>query len=173
MKKRYFMDLSEVGARLRAARETLELTMEQMRDITGYSKSLISAAENGLKKPSTIYLYAMMDKFNIDINYIFSGRGRMFLEAGQAGEEQKEQDRAESLDLSLVKSDENIRDLFYLMKNVDMVRYAVLSFFLQYRTQHKHVIEELLQEKRRQDGDTAGDAGETAAQRPEGDGETP
>ena len=140
------MDLTDVGTRLRATREALKLTMEQMRDITGYSKSLISAAENGLKKPSTIYLYAMMDKFDVNINYIFSGKGGMFL--ASAGEE-KGQDKGaigpSSSSLSPGSADRNIQDLFYLMENVDMVRYAVLSFFIRYRTENKHVIEELLQ----------------------------
>lgn len=149
------MDLNEVGVRLRAARETLGLTMERMRDITGYSKSLISAAENGLKKPSTIYLFALMDKYNVDINYIFSGRGQMFLQPPEEGD--SEEERARRASLSLVKSDENIRDLIYLMDNVDMVRYAVLSFFLQYRTQHKHIIDELLEAKQRQEGTVPGD----------------
>ena len=130
------MDLVDVGTRLRAARATLKLTMEQMRDITGYSKSLISAAENGLKKPSIIYLYAMKDKFDVNINYIFSGKGPMFRETG-------EEEKGEAISLS--KADQNIQDLFYLMENVDMVRFAMLSFFIRYRTQNKQVIEELLQ----------------------------
>ena len=146
------MDLDEVGARLRAAREALKLTMEQMRDITGYSKSLISAAENGLKKPSTIYLFAMLDKFNVNINYIFSGKGKMFMEPEDKEKREKnELKELESIEgiSSFIQENDNIRELFFLMEHVDMVRYAVLSFFIQYKTQNRHLIDELLEETRR------------------------
>lgn len=156
MKKRYYMDLAEVGARLKAAREALALTMDQMRDITGYSKSLISAAENGLKKPAAVYLYALMDKFNIDVNYIFSGRGRLFLPSpGEEQEQQPRRDQAAEVAGSLIEADENVRELLYLMENVDMVRHAMLGFFIQYRTRNKQVIEELLREKSQTGGEPA------------------
>jgi transcriptional regulator with XRE-family HTH domain len=137
MKEKYHINLAEVGERLRAVRRYLRLTMEQMRDITGYSKSLISAAEKGKKKPSTIYLFAILDKFSVNINYIFNGKGPMFLEPGEE----------KNVSISFLELKKNIRELFYLMENVDMVRYAVLSFFLKYKIENKRIIDELLEQK--------------------------
>ena len=65
--------------------------MDDLRDISGYSKSMISKAENGLKKPSISYLYALMDKYNVNINYILTGKGKMFLEPGKEDKQQQEQ----------------------------------------------------------------------------------
>lgn len=144
------MDLPEVGARLKAVRETLKLSMDQMRDITGYSKSLISAAENGLKKPSTIYLFAMYHKFNVNIHYIFSGKGSMFLDtAGQPPPPAKDEEKQDQSGAVPFVETEHIRELLYLMENVDMVRYAVLGYFIQYKSRNKHLIEEQLEEKKK------------------------
>lgn len=143
--KKYFMDLKKVGERLKTARKTLKLTMDDMRDISGYSKSLISSAENGLKKPSVVYLFTLLDKFNVNINYILCGEGKMFLEPDQPGKEKKELEQIPLKDL--MKTDENLRQLVYMIDRVDMVRYAVLSFFIQYKTENKRMIEELLSEK--------------------------
>ena len=159
MNKRYPIDLEAVGGRLRAAREELKLSMEQMREISGYSKSLISAAENGLKKPSALYLYAMYDHLNVNIHYIFSGEGNMSLvskdDPGTAADTGLKVGTDTGLKVGpdtgpgpgWAGADDNIRSLFYLMEHVDMVRFAVLSHFIEYRTQHKRMIDELLEEK--------------------------
>jgi transcriptional regulator with XRE-family HTH domain len=160
MLKRYHMDLKTVGKRLREAREELQLTMEQMRDISGYSKSLISASENGFKKPSTIYLFVLYDKFNINIHYIFSGRGNLFVAPADEARDKNQstvttvQDTEHESTLPggakvpFYESDENARQMFYLMEKVDMVRFAILSYFIHYRTQNKQIIDSLLEEKR-------------------------
>ena len=138
------MDLAEVGARLRAARETLKLSMERMSEITGYSKGLISATENGFKKPSTIYLYAMHDKFNVNIHYIFTGKGPMFLDAPDAQEQSPDPSRA----VTLAESDSHVREMLELMEQVETVRFAVLGYFYQYKTQNRLLIKEQLERKR-------------------------
>ena len=66
-----------------------------------------------------------------------------------------EEETAVPSPISPGSADRNIRELYYLMENVDMVRYAVLSFFIQYRTQNKHVIEELLQAGRQKEQDAS------------------
>lgn len=157
MKKRYPIDLEAVGGRLRAVRDELKLSMEQMREISGYSKSLISAAENGLKKPSVLYLYALYHRYNVNIHYIFSGEGDMFLgsraDSGapdMVPEPETADGGRDAPSFDWVGEDPNLRSLFHLMENVDMVRFAVLSHFIEYRTQHKQLIEELMEEKREQ-----------------------
>ncbi len=150
MAKKYPIDLNEVGNRLKAVREELKLTMDQMREISGYSKSLISSAENGLKKPSVLYLYALYDRYNVSIHYILNGKGPMFLPVLAVEEEKPEVSGLEREEASeaFIQSDDNIRRLLYLMEHVDMVRFAVLSHFIEYKTQHKRLIDDLLEEKR-------------------------
>ncbi len=153
------MDLAEVGKRLKAVRDHLSLSMEKLRQITGYSKALISAAEKGQKKPSAIYLYALFDKFNVNIHYIFSGSGSMFLDEDTENVP-VDSPGVETADVSAdptdASMDDDSRELFYLIENVDMVRYAMLSHFIQYKTENHLIINQLLEEKRRKREQDAG-----------------
>ena len=135
MKKNYKINLKEIGKRLRSVRNRLDLTIEKMHEITGFSKSLISDAENGSKKPSTIYLFELLHNFDVSIDYIFTGRGKMFLPYKDETDDQPVE----------IKSDYD--EMFYLIENVDMVKYAMLSSFLNFRTQNKSCINRMLEEK--------------------------
>ncbi len=137
MKKPEGLKLKEVGARLRAARKALGLTIDGMYHKTGFSRSLISDAENGLKKPSSIYLFYLLDLFNVNINYIFKCEGSMFLPKIE------------------IKGDfgadtEKVSELIKLMENLDLVRYEMLSHFIKFKTENRKVIEELIKEKNRE-----------------------
>lgn len=146
MKKRYSMDLDEMGGRLRAVREALKLTMEDMRNITGYSKSLISAAENGLKKPSVIYLYALFDKYDVNVHYIFNGEGPMFLDEPEIEKTEQTPEK----DKKSKQLTDNFHEMMELMEEVEMVRYAMLTYFIRYKTENKRIIDQLLEEIRQE-----------------------
>jgi len=137
MKKKYNFNLEEMGKRLKQVRNNLNLTIEKMHEITGFSRSLISEAENGIKKPSAIYLFELLYRFNADINYIFSGKGEMFL-AHRVGDEDEPVERKDDLD-----------EMLYLIEHVDMVKYGMLSYFINYKTLNKNTINKLLEEKKK------------------------
>jgi len=126
MNKRINMNLGEIGKRLKIVRVNLGLSIEKISKVTGFSKSLISEAENGRKKPSSVYLFGLLDQFKVNVNYILTGNGQMFL------------DQSSSMD-------EEVRELFYMLENVNLVKYAVLGFFIEYKIRNKDVIKELLE----------------------------
>lgn len=126
MNRRINMNLGEIGRRLKIVRVNLGLTIDKISKVTGFSKSLISEAENGRKKPSSVYLFGLLDQFKVNVNYILTGNGQMFL------------DQSSSMD-------EEVRELFYMLEKVNLVKYAVLGFFIEYKTRNKDVIEELLE----------------------------
>ncbi len=131
MSQKYKFNTKEIGKRLKEARDSLGMTIDKMHDITGFSRSLISEAENGLKKPSPIYLFALLDKFNVNINYIFTGRGKMFL-------------LREDEECYKGEDGEKIKELLFHMKNVDMLRYSILSYYSKYIFENKDLIEKIL-----------------------------
>ena len=114
MRKKYDLDLKAIGKRLKDTRDTLEITLEKMQEISGFSKSLISAAEKGLKKPSAIYLFALLDRFKVDLNYIFTGKGTMFLQGVKPGQRNTGQNQT-------------MHELIYMIENVELVRYAMMT----------------------------------------------
>jgi len=132
MKKKYDLDLAAIGKRLRDIREALNITLEKMQEITGFSKSLISAAEKGQKKPSSIYLYFLLDRFNVDLNYVFSGKGNMFKRIPRL------------LDPGDPDLGHSCEELIYMIENVELVRYAMMTEYIKFKAQNKTLINEVL-----------------------------
>jgi transcriptional regulator with XRE-family HTH domain len=132
MKKKYDLDLVAIGKRLRDIREALNITLEKMQEITGFSKSLISAAEKGQKKPSSIYLYFLLDRFNVDLNYVFSGKGNMFKRIPRL------------LDPGDPDLGHSCEELIYMIENVELVRYAMMTEYIKFKAQNKALINEVL-----------------------------
>lgn len=128
--KTYKLDTQSVGRRLREVRKVLNLTIAEAHRYTGFSRSLISEVENGLKKPSSLYLFELLDKFDVNINYILGGKGPMFvppiLSTSDFGPDR-----------------ENIEILLDNMKHSDLVRYTILKFFLEYRADNRDYFEDI------------------------------
>ena len=137
MRKKYNFNLKEIGKRLKDVRSSLGLTIERMHEITGFSRSLISEAENGIKKPSAIYLFELLYRFNANINYVFSGKGEMFLPTAVGDSD------------GPVEIEDDLSEMFYLIEHVDMVKYGMLSHFINYKTLNKNTINKLLEEKKK------------------------
>lgn len=140
------LDLKSVGARLKEVRDTLGLTLEKIHEATGFSRSLISEAENGIKKPSSIYLFALLDRFNVNANYILAGRGAMFISDSPltpAKSYGRPDDKSPA-----VKFVEEYAEMMTYIENVDMVKYAMLSYFISFKTQNYSVIKKLLDSKK-------------------------
>ena len=123
------IDLKQIGQRLEAVRKELSMTLVALEEKVGFSKSLIAAAEKGEKKPSAVYLYGLITQFNVNINYILTGKGEMFLDRKNLTEAEKDMD-----------------DLFKLMKRVRMVKYAVLTFFQEYVKRNEDLVKKYLEE---------------------------
>jgi len=119
------LNLKDVGERLRAIREELDLTLEKIGELAGFSKSQISAAERGEKKPSTAYLFALIDNFKVNINYILTGDGDPFLDHRNKSEDEKDMD-----------------ELFSLMKKEKMLRYSILGYYYEYKKRNRDFIAE-------------------------------
>ena len=120
-------DLKPIGKRLLAVRKLFKLNQEEIGKITGYSKSLISAAENGVKKPSSQYLYGLLTQFNVDANWVLTGKGDMFLDGRNDSPE-----------------DKDVKELFTMMKKVKILRYAVLAFYYEYANRNDELIKKNL-----------------------------
>jgi transcriptional regulator with XRE-family HTH domain len=135
MSKKYNLDLTAIGKRLRDIREALDITLEKMQEISGFSKSLISAAEKGQKKPSSIYLYVLLDRFHVDLNYVFSGKGNMFRHIPKL------------LDPGDPDLGHTCEELVYMIENIELVRYAMMTEYIKFKAQNKTLINEALAAK--------------------------
>lgn len=129
MSSNIIFDVKEIGRRLKEVRKKIGKTLEQMRDITGLSTGGISEMEKGLKKPSSVYMFALKTEFDVNINWILSGEGTMF---------------SPDIELDLNFGEDNIliQDLILCIKNVDIVRLDMLGYFSKFKRENPELIKE-------------------------------
>ena len=66
-------NIKEVAGRIRALREDMDLTMQEMADATGRSVAEDSAQENGEQDLSFTFLYKCAEKFGVDVIELLTG----------------------------------------------------------------------------------------------------
>lgn len=71
---------SEVGARLRLAREQIGLNQQAFASSLGIKQSWLSELETGLKEPSDVLLMALQYRYMITAAWIRTGKGPMYAE---------------------------------------------------------------------------------------------
>ncbi len=129
MNEKLKKNLIVIGTRLRAVRKTLRLTIYEMHQKTRFSKSIISEVENGKRLPSSIYLFALADEFNVNINYLFTGKGEMFLPEEPIFKRDFGRDQ------------EKIEELLFYLENYDVARYNILTAFTQFKRDHQDLLD--------------------------------
>lgn len=71
--------MTTFGKRLKQARQLKELSQEDFGKILGLTKQSISRVENDKIFVSKEILCNMIVNFNLNINYLLTGKGQMFL----------------------------------------------------------------------------------------------
>ena len=68
-----------IGKRLKAVREQLGLSQVAISEKLGIAQAQYSTYERGDRKPSADILSKFVTIFNINVNYILTGEGSMFI----------------------------------------------------------------------------------------------
>lgn len=132
MKNEKRFDLKVIGNRLKSVREELRLTINGIREITGISKSHISEMENGIKRASLKYLVALAENFNVNINWLLTGRGNMF----KAGIE---------LNMDFGTEDNKlIEEMIFYLNNANIVRHDLMRYFIQYKRENREILKDYI-----------------------------
>jgi transcriptional regulator with XRE-family HTH domain len=127
--------LPGIAERLHKVRKQLNMTVDMMAKATGLSKAIIYEAERGMKKPSSAYLFGLNSFFKVNLNYIMTGEGEMFLAPGK--------------DMLIVsREDEELFELVDMIKKSKLVRYGILGYFFEYKMKSKGIIDAQLEELR-------------------------
>ncbi len=121
--KIFYLKLKNVGQKLRMVRERLGFTLEQMSRETGISKSYISDFERGKKIPASKYLFHLCEIFDVNLNYVFKGKGEPFISADSENIPQ----------YNPGKYKEEINDLLFHITHIPNAMFAVLQFFTEYK----------------------------------------
>ncbi len=125
--------LKEIGIRLREVRKRLNLTQEKLARLSGVTFPLISAAENGKKRISSPVLFALAE-LSVNINFIITGKGDMFLKDNCAS------------DLSTIDFGDDAQNIEELIKYVTFspsARYHLISALYVFKRDNIKIVKEL------------------------------
>ncbi|NIM15404.1 MAG: helix-turn-helix domain-containing protein [Candidatus Aminicenantes bacterium] len=125
MKEKKYANL---GQRIKAIREHLKMTLADVSEETGISRSYISDFERGFKLPTAKYLKYLHNNHNINLNYIFC-----------SDEEMYRKEKEEKYDFG--KFNEEIEELLFYLSKIPPAIYAVLGFFTEYKLKNKEIID--------------------------------
>lgn len=118
MPERPKLNAKEIGARLKELRTAiLKISLVKMYDATGVPASGISTMERGFMKPSAAYLHGLVKLFDVNINWVLTGKGAPF-----------KPDIEIKLDHGA--DNETIKEMFYAIENIPAIRYELLKHFL-------------------------------------------
>jgi transcriptional regulator with XRE-family HTH domain len=136
MKKTFTLEVNfkEVGARLKATRKAIEQTQRNIAKMCGIPTSTISEMEAGERRPHSFYLNLLANHFNVNLNWIFTGNGPMFVQ---------EMD----IKWNLGEDSQTLLELVYVVENNAYARHEILGSYMKFRAVHKKVIKKLLSKK--------------------------
>lgn len=111
-----------VAKRIKDIREKLKLKQEELAQQLGCSRSNLSQIENGEFLPSASLMNKLKSKFNVRLDWLFSGEGSIFT---------TEMER----DLEMLNFGKNTSDIKLMLKEMKKspaIKYRVLSDFFTY-----------------------------------------
>jgi len=138
LRSKIAIDTHETGRRLKHFRTSQNITIAELSQKTGLSKGMISETETGKNKPSPNLLLALLNIYALNLNWLLTGRGEMFI----ADELQGAPDEKDYGYLN-----EEIHDLLWHLENTMVVKLAVVGFFLEYMYQNEDLIKNELDRK--------------------------
>ena len=69
-----------VGEKIKRIRNSKNLTQQSFAELLNTSVSFVSEIERGIKKPGYNFLLSLKNVFNINLNWLFIGKGDLFTE---------------------------------------------------------------------------------------------
>lgn len=123
-------EIIKIGQRLKSVRKALGWTLEKMHNETGFSLGYISEFELGKTIPASKYLIYLSLAHNVSIDFVLTGRGRMFIEAVDI--------LKSAYDFG--KHKDEIDELLGLMALIPNALYSVLAYFTEYKESKEALI---------------------------------
>ncbi|UCH92729.1 MAG: helix-turn-helix transcriptional regulator [Candidatus Aminicenantes bacterium] len=127
----------EIGHRIRKVRKTLGYTQERMVSFFDIGRANYSRIEQGKVWPRTPILHTLRTKFNVSLDWLIANIGKMFIRH----QDKKEYEKTVSGEYA-----EEVKELLKYLEKVPMVKHAMLSYFLEYKTKHQKIIQQFLDE---------------------------
>ena len=133
----------QIGGRLKKARETLGLSTLEASKIIGVEKNSYYKYEDGSRFPRLPILASIMYNLNLNLNYLLTGEGSMFLTPRLPGESTYWGIGLTDIFPGLSK------EVFPLVESlqVPVMKHALMMEYLIYKEKYREFIEEHFKEK--------------------------
>jgi transcriptional regulator with XRE-family HTH domain len=132
-----------IGNRVREVRKKLDLSQLQFVERLGCGRSNLSLLENGFVFPSSSILAALKSKFNVSLDWLFSGEGSMFT---------TDKDK----NIGLPDFNEDSKDILTMleeMKKSKIIMHRVLAAFFEIKLDINPSILELKKNKKKKENE--------------------
>lgn len=130
--------IKEVGLRVKAVRDKLNLKQGAYAKKLDISQSFLSYIEKGQRKPSYELLLSLLSVFNVNLHWIVTGAGDMFIPDTNPEQQLKEQF---SRLFPHVPTDQEVLDMIKHLE-VPIIKNALLEKYLLYRKRYEDFIRE-------------------------------
>ncbi len=124
----------EVGARIRKFRKELGLKQGQLASHLHFGRSNLARIEKGAVYPSIYTLKIFKREFNLSLDWLLYEKGKMF-----------EDEEGDTLKLA-ENCGQEIKELWFYMNRVSMLRHAVLGFYMKSKVENREIIRQLMEE---------------------------
>ena len=72
--------MEKIGERLKQIRKNKNLTQTAFGEILGVTKQAVANVESCHSNPSMEFLYKLIEKFNVNANWLITGKGEVFIQ---------------------------------------------------------------------------------------------
>ena len=127
----------DIGRRLIQLRSRLGYKQQQMAVQLRMAPISLNRIERGKFFPSAITLNEIAVKFNVSLDWLFYGKGDMFMGKGEA-EKKKSGDIFER----------DVEEMVYLMRHIPLVRYAMMDHFQRFKVDNRSLIDDELSKRK-------------------------
>lgn len=135
--------LKEIGQRVKEVRRYLNLRQNNFAQALDISNANLCEIEAGAAKPRFEFLYNISLKFNVNLLYLLHGQGEMFIKSPEEGITDEIKDEFDEAIKFLKKLPTHRKELTALLRDFNdsqMLRYAVISYYLTYKSQNWELI---------------------------------
>ncbi|MCP4215133.1 MAG: helix-turn-helix transcriptional regulator [bacterium] len=122
----------EFGLQLKAVREEINITLEEMSNESGISRSYLSDFERGYRMPTSKFLKYLHDTHKANLNFIFGSKSAKFLPG------------ADNAPLDFGYMQQEINRMLATMQAIPHAMFTMLKSFSEYEMEHKDIITEHL-----------------------------
>jgi len=126
-----------IGSGIKKIRKHLGFKQKDFAKSLNISGGFLSEIECGKKNPGIEILNTLVDKYQINISYLFTGKGSYFIHPEKESTNETEENK-------YVPSDEMelLEEMEWYIEHIPVARFALLEFFKNYLYEKKGMIEE-------------------------------